>query len=39
MAKRRSMSRKASRKLFTNTAKGTNRRNVVPGVQRGGIRM
>lgn len=37
--KRFKMSGKKSRRLFTNTARGTHRKNVNPGPMRGGIRL
>lgn len=39
MPKRRKMSRKASKRSFTKGAKSINRKNVLSGVMRGGIRM
>lgn len=39
MAKRKPLSKKGSKKLFTNTARNTHPKNAPPMVMRGGIRL
>lgn len=39
MRKRKRLSKKGSRRLFTKTAGRTHRKNVSPGPMRGGIRL
>lgn len=39
MAKRKQLSRKGSKRLFTSTAQNVNRKNTMAGPMRGGIRL